>query len=184
MATDRAAQWIEPSGRESVTGIAETSLRAAATAVDTASARKLASRALVSARAWAAQAAANTSAGAASSWRRLQSLARPVAPDPGLSVAILWVTGLGAGVLVLDRTGSWQHALITGTCVFALVTLSSMRNAQQREALAVSQQLEELRQSLRVTHALLDVDVLDGAEHLDAEPDEYRESGTRRLPRP
>ena len=68
--------------------------------------------------------------------------------------------------------------------LFALSTLSAMQSAQRQEARALREQLSELRLSLRVTQALLDVETTTDAEHLDDDQlDDARKSGTRRLPR-
>lgn len=198
MATEQAAQWAEPSGRESMACIAENTLQAAATAIERASGGMTAQRIAQGARGWAARAARNTSSITRSTLRRLQSLtprqARErtrehdlegaLAPEPALALATPWLAAGAAAWLVYVSSSSWSQAALAGTCLFALATLSAMRSAQRREALALRVQLAELRLSLRVTQALLDVDMVADAEHLEEdELDEARESGTRRLPR-
>jgi hypothetical protein len=200
MAIEQAAQWAEPSGRDSIACIAEDTLQAAATAIERAgdgvTARQMAHRA----RSWAAR----TSSITRSTLRRLQGLTRRaarerdvdargsaheptlqgrLAPDPGLALATPWLVGSAGAWLVHASTSSWSQAALAGTCLFALATLSAMHSAQRREALALREQLAELRLSLHVTQALLDVEMVTDAEHLDDELDEARESGTRRVPR-
>jgi hypothetical protein len=199
MAIEQAAQWAEPSGRDSIACIAEDTLQAAATAIERAGDGVTARRMTQRARSWAAR----TSSITRSTLRRLQGLtlrARErdvdargpaheptlqgrLAPEPGLALATPWLVGTAGAWLVHTSTSSWTQAALAGTCLFALATLSAMHSAQRREALALREQLAELRLSLHVTQALLDVEMVTDAEHLDEELDEARESGTRRVSR-
>jgi hypothetical protein len=97
--------------------------------------------------------------------------------------ALPWVAAGAASWIVFTSTQSWAQAAIAGACLFALWTLRAMHSAQRLEALALREQIGELRLSLRVTQALLDVEAIAEAEHLDDELDDARQSGTRRLPR-
>jgi hypothetical protein len=202
MAIEQAAQWAESSGRDSIACIADDTLQAAATAIERAGSGMSARRIAHGARSWAA---ARTSSITRSTLRRLQGLTqRPareqddidargsarepsleerLAPEPALALAAPWLAGAAGAWLVHLSTSSWSQAALAGTCLFALTILSAMRGAQRREAFALREQLAELRLSLRVTQALLDVEIVTDAEHLDDELDDPRESATRRVPR-
>jgi hypothetical protein len=91
-----------------------------------------------------------------------------------------WTLALASAALVLGDSNSWTQALLSGSCVYAVATLCSLRSTQRREALALQRDLEELRRSLRVTQALLEVEVLDGAEPLE---EDVEASGARRVQR-
>jgi hypothetical protein len=188
MATEQAAQWAEPSGRDSMAVIAENTLQAAATAIEHVdvgmTARRITSRAL----GWSTRAARTTSSVTRSTLRGVRALAqrsreRGDRARRTLAPALPWISAGGASWLVYASTQSWSQAAIAGTCLFALTTLSAMRTTQRLEALALHKQLVELRLSLRVTQALLDVEMIEDAEHIEDELDDTRESGTRRLPR-
>jgi len=186
MATEQAAQWAEHSGRDSMAMIAESTLQAAATAIERADVGMRARRLALGTRGWATRAARTTSTLTRSTLRGLRAAARrnaDSAGEPALARALPWVAAGGAAWAVYASTLSSSQAAIAGTCLFAASTLSAMRGAQRREALALHEQLAELRLSLRVTQALLDVEMVEDAEHLDDELDNPRESGTRRLPR-
>jgi hypothetical protein len=114
---------------------------------------------------------------------REPTLEERFAPEPALALATPWLAGAAGAWLVHVSTSSWSQAALAGTCLFALATLSAMRSSQRREALALREQLSELRLSLRVTQALLDVEMVADAEHLEDELDDGRESGARRVPR-
>jgi hypothetical protein len=184
MATDPAAEWVEPSARISTSRIVESALRATARAMRRARPRRAAARVAVDACARTIGSAKRGAGGAARAsahagiWA-LRLARRELAPD---SEPALWAAGLGTAWLVHTWTASWPHAAVAGTCVIALSTLRAMHRAQQRDAVAICEQLAELRQALRVTQALLDVEVLEGAEHLDEDCEELQTSGSRRVP--
>lgn len=180
MATEQAAQWAEPSARDSMASIAENTLQAAATAIEQVDVGMTARRIKSSALGWATRAARSTEALTRSTLRGAHALAQRSKQGSGV---LSWLIAGGGSWLVYTSTLSWSQAAIAGTCLFALSTLSAMRSAQRFEARALREQLVELRLSLRVTQALLDVELVADAEHLDDERDNARESGTRRLPR-
>jgi hypothetical protein len=188
MATEQVAQWAEPSGRETMEEIADSTLQAASSAIGQAggTARRVA--------AGAREVVARTTSiiKRAAPGGRAAAAGQP-APDGvpvgtersehALAQVLPWVAAASACWLVFTSTLSWAQAAIAGTCLFALFTLRAMHNAQRLEALALRQQLSELRLSLRVTQALLDVETTTEAEHLDEELEDPRKSGTRRLQR-
>jgi hypothetical protein len=209
MATEQAAQWAEPSGHDSMACIAENTLQAAAMAIERAGGGVTARRVVQNVRSWAARASSITRA----TLHRLQGLTQRSArkqdvdargsarepnvdargsarepslqggPEPALALVTPWLAGAAGAWLVHVSTSSWSQAALAGTCLFALATLSAMRSTQRREALALREQLAELRLSLRVTQALLDVELVADAEHLEDELEDGRESGARRVPR-
>jgi hypothetical protein len=181
MATEQAAQWPQPSGLDEMECTADGTLHAATRAIGQAGGRagRLAAAAhevLARTTAMIKRAAPEQAAAADRA---------PPLPAPGeraLVLALPWVGAGAAAWLVFTSTLSWAQGVVAGTCLFALWTLRAMHNAQRLEALALREQLRELRLSLRVTQALLDVETITDAEHLDDEI-EARKSGTRRLPR-
>jgi hypothetical protein len=84
---------------------------------------------------------------------------------PPISILILFL-GSVATAAVYSLSGSGSQTLTISVCALTLWLLFSTREAQRREAWALKQSLDELRESLRVTHALLEASELQGAEEL------------------
>lgn len=80
-------------------------------------------------------------------------------------ILLLFLGSLVTGA-VFGLSGSLAQTLTTALCALTLSLSFSLREAQQREALALRRSLDELRASLRVTHALLEASELQGAEEL------------------
>lgn len=194
MAMEEALERAESGRRTSRKSRAEDALQAAA-AIESADAAMKARHAASDARAWVTRAARSTSTVTLtltrSTLHRLRALALRAKDDGArtsgrraeLAGGLPWLVAGGASWLVFSATQSWAQAAIAGTCLFALLTLSAMHNAQRLESHALREQLAELRLSLRVAQALLEVESVEDAVHLDDELDDARASGTRRLPR-
>jgi hypothetical protein len=80
-------------------------------------------------------------------------------------VALVFLGSVLTGA-VYGLSGSASQTLTTAVCTLTLWLLFSVRAAQQQDALALRRSLDELRASLRVTHALLEASELHGAEEL------------------
>jgi hypothetical protein len=96
-----------------------------------------------------------------------------------VSTLVLFLGGIVTGA-VYGLSGSLAQALTTAVCMLTLWLLAATREAQRRESQAIKESLDALRESLRVTHALLEA-----SELLDVE--ELRSSKLPRastLPRP
>lgn len=81
------------------------------------------------------------------------------------SFAVLFLGGLTTGA-VYGLSASGSQTLCAGLCAATLWLLQLSRQSQAREAAALRRSLDELRSSLRVTHALLEASELQGAELL------------------
>jgi hypothetical protein len=81
------------------------------------------------------------------------------------SMALLFLGSVATGA-VYGLSASGSQTLTTGVCALTLWLLFSLRETQQREALALRRSLDELRKSLHVTHALLEASELQGVEEL------------------
>ncbi len=85
--------------------------------------------------------------------------------SPLVSTLVLLLGGIVTGA-VYGLSGSPSQALTTAVCMITLWLLSATREAQRREALAIRESLDALRESLRVTHALLEAVELQDVEEL------------------
>ena len=93
MATNRAAQWAEPSGRTSAACVLDRTMRAAA--AERARARRTARRIAASARSLTLRTARDGAESAARAWRRVRGLTRrETSADPQLSP---WLASVGDG---------------------------------------------------------------------------------------
>ena len=82
-----------------------------------------------------------------------------------VSTLVLLLGGIVTGA-VYGLSGSSAQALSTAVSMLTLWLLSATREAQRREAQAIKESLDELRESLRVTHALLEASELQDVEEL------------------
>jgi hypothetical protein len=105
--------------------------------------------------------------------RELRKSFLPIARAPlqhlgGSGVVSTLVLLLGAVVTgaVYELSGSASQALTTAVSTLTLWLLSATREAQRREARALRDSLDALRESLRVTHALLEASELQDVEEL------------------
>lgn len=82
-----------------------------------------------------------------------------------LSTLVLFLGAIVTSA-VYGLSGSPSQALITAISMLTLWLLSATREAQRREAQAIKESLDALRESLRVTHALLEASELQDVEEL------------------
>lgn len=82
-----------------------------------------------------------------------------------VSTLVLLLGAIVTGA-VYGLSNSAAQALTTAVCMLTLWLLSATREAQRRESQAIKESLDALRESLRVTHALLEAAELQDVEEL------------------
>jgi hypothetical protein len=81
------------------------------------------------------------------------------------SLALVFLASITTGA-VYGLSGQLSQALTTAVCSLTIWLVFVSRETQAREARALRQSLDELRESLRVTHALLEASELQDVEEL------------------
>lgn len=109
-------------------------------------------------------------------WQAGRELRTSVLPEAGAqvkrlggaipkSLALLFLGSIVTGA-VYGLSGQLSQALTSGVCSLTLWLVFVTRETQAREARALRQSLDALRESLRVTHALLEAAELQDVEEL------------------